>query len=192
MYEVELKVSADLDRVATTLRDRGAERLGAVVQVDTYYDAPHRSFAETDEALRIRRETPASGGEGGADAGTDADPTTEVTYKGPLVEQASKTREEFETAVADGEAMAAVLDGLGFEPAATVEKERRRYRLAGYTVTLDRVTDVGEYVEVEAAAGEDEIESVRAGATDLLRDLGLDPDEQVRTSYLGLRLGDSS
>ncbi|MFB6126993.1 MAG: class IV adenylate cyclase [Halolamina sp.] len=203
MYEVELKVSADLDRVATALQDRGADRVDAVVQVDTYYDAPHREFAETDEALRIRRETPVGGNGESGDGENDAndtgevndtdhpEPTAKVTYKGPLVERASKTREEFETAVADGEAMAAVLDGLGFEPAATVEKERRRYRLAGYTVTLDRVSEVGEYVEVEAAAAEADVETVREGAAALLSDLGLDPDEQVRTSYLGLQLGDS-
>lgn len=203
MYEVELKVPADLERVAAALRERGAERDGAVEQVDTYYDAPHRDFAETDEALRIRRETPVVDDDrdsvGGDDVGPGADAgaadatessTAAVTYKGPLVEQASKTREEFETGVDDAAAMAGVLEGLGFSPAATVEKERTRFRLDGFTVALDRVAGVGEYVEVEAEAAEADRESVREGAAALLRDLGLDPEEQVRTSYLGLALGE--
>ena len=180
MFEVEVKVRADHDEVRNRLGEAGAERRGAVVQADTYYDAPHREFAETDEALRIRRERAPDAAEGEADS--------RVTYKGPLVEEASKTREEFETGVEDGETMAAVLDGLGFDPAATVRKERERYALDGYVVTLDAVDGLGEFVEVETEAEEEGVETAREGAYDLLERLGLDPEEQIRTSYLGLLL----
>ncbi|QZP38381.1 class IV adenylate cyclase [Halobaculum magnesiiphilum] len=183
MYEVEVKVRADLDAVRDRLADLDATGTRRVRQVDTYYDAPHRDFAETDEALRIRRETVAGGAndDGGGAA-------TKVTYKGPLVEAESKTREEFETAVADGDAAEGILGGLGFSPAATVEKDREFFELDGYTVTLDNVAGVGEFVEVEREAVEPEIESAREGAYVVLRDLGLDPDDQIRTSYLGLLL----
>ncbi|KPN31453.1 putative adenylyl cyclase CyaB [Halolamina pelagica] len=115
-----------------------------------------------------------------------------MTYKGPLVEQASKTREEFETAVDDGDAAAGILDGLGFEPAATVSKERERFELDEYTVTLDQVDEVGSFVEVERAGTESEIEQLRSGAQSLLRRLGLDPSAQIRTSYLGLLLAEDT
>ncbi|GAA0220056.1 class IV adenylate cyclase [Halobaculum roseum] len=183
MYEVEVKVRADHDAVRDRLVDLDATGTRRVRQVDTYYDAPHRDFAETDEALRIRRETVADGandGGGGAE--------TKVTYKGPLVEAESKTREEFETAVADGDAAEGILGGLGFSPAATVEKDREFFEFDGYTVTLDDVAGVGEFVEVEREAAESEIEPAREGAYAVLRDLGLDPDDQIRTSYLGLLL----
>lgn len=185
MYEVELKVRADHDRVRAALTDADADRVGQVRQVDTYYDAPHRDFAETDEALRIRRE---SGLRDGSDEGESDVETIELTYKGPLVEVASKTREEHETTVVDGEAMAGILDGLGFTPAATVEKERESFRVDDYTVTLDRVADLGTFCEVEAEADVEGIESVREGAVSVLADLGLDADDQIRTSYLGLLL----
>jgi len=55
MYEVEVKVPADLDAVRERLADAGAGRVATVAQADTYFDAPHREFAETDEALRVRR-----------------------------------------------------------------------------------------------------------------------------------------
>ncbi|PSO49146.1 MAG: class IV adenylate cyclase [Actinobacteria bacterium QS_8_72_14] len=174
MYEVELKVRADHETVREGLRAAGATHRGTVTQVDTYYDAPHRDFAETDEAFRVREET------------RDGQTTTRLTYKGPLVEAESKTREEFETAVADPEAARGILDGLGFEPAATVEKERERFGLDGYTVTLDAVTDLGEFLEVETEA--EDIEPAREGAIRLLRELGLDADDQIRTSSLGLLL----
>jgi len=181
MYEVELKVRADHDRVRDRLADRLADPVDEVTQVDTYYDAPHREFAETDEALRLREETTASG-----------EATTELTYKGPLVEAESKTRREIETAVADGEAADGIFGALGFEPAATVRKERERFALDGYTVTLDSVEGLDEFVEVETEAEEDAVESAREGAAAVLRDLGLDPNDQIRTSYLGLLLADGA
>jgi adenylate cyclase class 2 len=184
MYEVELKVRADHGPVRSRLDDLGAEAHPAVHQEDTYYDAPHRNFAATDEALRLRRES-VRGGES----------RTYLTYKGPLVDEASKTRREAETAVVDGSAAAEILSALGFEPAATVEKERRRYALEGYTVTLDAVDGLGEFVEVETeieerteAGSEDGIDAARTGAAAVLQDLGLDPAAGIRTSYLGMLL----
>jgi len=88
MYEVEIKVSADTDAVRKRLRAAGAERVDARRQRDAYYDAPHRDFAETDEALApVRRETPLPDGIGAeTEAVSTADPTaetTKLTYKGP-------------------------------------------------------------------------------------------------------------
>ena len=207
MYEVELKLRADHDTVRTALDDAGATPDRRVRQVDTYYDAPHREFAETDEALRLREERRERMGDSDApdvvdegdatdapdavdEAGvTDAETTTRLTYKGPLVDAESKTRAEHETAVADGDTAAGILAGLGFEPAAVVEKDRTFFRLDGYTVSLDTVDGLGEFVEVEGeAASEDDVADVREGAADVLRGLGLDPDDQIRTSYLGLLL----
>ncbi|SFS07479.1 adenylate cyclase [Halomicrobium zhouii] len=177
MYEVELKVEADHDAVRDRLEALGADRLGVVTQEDTYYDAPHRDFAATDEAFRIRRES----------HGDEA--IVELTYKGPKVDAESKTREEIETAVESGSDADAIFRALGFEAAAVVEKDRDRYHLNGYTVTLDSVDGLGEFVEVEIEA--EEVDDAREGAKEVMMDLGLDPDEQIRTSYLGLLLGDA-
>ncbi|NGM71001.1 class IV adenylate cyclase [Natronolimnobius sp. AArcel1] len=185
MYEVEVKVPADLEAVRERLEGLDAEHEHTVVQADTYYDAPHRSFPDTDEALRIRREsTP------------DMDESeSRVTYKGPLLDDESKSREEHETGVADGETMDAVLTNLGFDPAATVRKEREHFHLTleahdfPYTITLDSVDDVGEFVEVETdVETERELEPAREGAYAVLEELDLEPDDQLRTSYLGLLL----
>ena len=187
MYEVEIKVPADLDATRERLREVGAERVAAKRQRDTYYDAPHRDFAETDEALRIRREAPAA--DEGASPEEAPDPGATVTYKGPLLDAASKTRAEHETGVDDGEALAAVLSGLGFEPAATVEKRREFWSYDGFTVTLDAVTGLDEYVEIEREVEtEGEVDAAREAAVEALDRLGLDAGDQVRTSYLGLLL----
>jgi adenylyl cyclase CyaB, putative len=177
MYEVELKIRADHERVRDRLADRDADRLEQVMQVDTYYDAPHREFAETDEALRVRREH------------HDEETAARLTYKGPLVEAESKTREEIEATIANGDDVSAIFEALGFEPAATVRKDRTRFHVDGLTVTLDAVGGLGEFIEVETEVEtEADVESAREDAAALLRDLDLDPDEQIRTSYLGLLL----
>jgi len=197
MFEVEVKLRASHDAVRPALAEADAVLVERVTQVDTYYDAPHRDFAETDEALRLRRETRESDVEGELDRRSDDDPaqadqgaaTTKLTYKGPLVDADSKTREEHETGVDDGDTAAAIFDGLGFEPAAVVEKHRTFYELDGYTVTLDQVAGLGEFVEVEAETeASDDVASVREGAFEVLRTLGLDPTDQIRTSYLGMLL----
>ncbi|WP_135663050.1 class IV adenylate cyclase [Halorhabdus rudnickae] len=177
MFEVEIKVRADHATVREALVDAGANPLGTIRQVDTYYEAPHRDFAATDEALRIRREH------------RHGETTVKLTYKGPKIDTESKTREEAETTVGDGETADAILRGLGFEPAATVEKERHRYRLDEYTVTLDDVTDLGEFVEIETdVKSEDAVEDAREKLQSRLSNVGLDPAESIRTSYLGLLL----
>ncbi|AQL44220.1 adenylate cyclase [Halorientalis sp. IM1011] len=181
MYEVEVKVRADHEAVRARLDELDAEPLGTVEQVDTYFDAPHRDFAETDEALRLREERDADGA------------VTELTYKGPLVEQASKTREEIESKVADRERVQAIFESLGFSPAATVEKERTRYRIEEFTVTLDTVSEVGEFVEVETECEhEEDVPAEREAAEDLLESLALNPEDGIRTSYLGMLLADGN
>lgn len=84
--------------------------------------------------------------------------------------------------------MNAICEAVGFEPAATVEKERERFALDGYTVSLDSVSGLGEFVEVEIEV-ESGVDDARDGAFAVLQDLGLDPDDQIRTSYLGMLLG---
>ncbi|XVH31219.1 class IV adenylate cyclase [Haloferacaceae archaeon DSL9] len=181
MYEVEVKVRADHDAVRERLADIDAREIETVEQEDTYYGAPHRDFAETDEALRIRRERRGD------------DETTKLTYKGPLVDEQSKTRTEHETVVVDGDAAAGILGGLGFEPAATVEKVRTCFDCDGSTVFLDRVSGLGTFVEVEREASPEALDETRRAVFETLRTLGLDPDDQIRTSYLDLLLaGDAS
>ena len=194
MYEVEMKVRAGGVETRAQLREAGASLSRVVFQEDTYYDAPHRDFAETDEALRMRREATLAPDaptavEGVMDALDDGAFDTRVTYKGPLVDDASKTREEFETGVADGETMARVFSELGFAPAATVAKRREFWALDDVTVTVDDVADLGTFVEAETETDEAGVGDARERVADALRALDLDPDDQILTSYLGLLLG---
>ena len=176
MYEVELKMAVNHTEIERRLDALGAQRQGQTVQEDTYFDAPHRRFAETDEALRIREES------------GDESERIRLTYKGPLVDDRSKTRLEHETEVAEIAPLRAILESLGFTPAVVVRKVRTRFSYDGYTVALDRVEELGEYLEVETEVPGAELDAAREGAADVLAALDLDVDDQIRTSYLGLLL----
>lgn len=171
MIEVEVKVRAQHADVKKRLDELDAEHVVDKTQVDTYFSAPHRDFARTDEALRVRKEN----GE------------AYVTYKGPKMDDKMKTREEHETTVGSAEEARAVFESLGFEEFGTVEKERKVYELDGAKVTLDDVNGLGEFVEIELEAdGDAEIDGSRAAILDTLERLGLDSNDSVRDSYLEL------
>src|SRR5437867_1547125 len=88
-YEVELKFWVD-DQPALrrALLSLGAEAPSSQVQIDSYFEHPARSFAQTDEALRVRQ----------------VQSRCLITYKGPKIDAATKTRVELELELAPGTA----------------------------------------------------------------------------------------
>jgi adenylate cyclase, class 2 len=178
-YEVERKyriddLSALIDRVG----ELGGKFGQAELQVDTYYSHPCRDFANTDEALRIRR------------VGDKAF----ITYKGPKVDQHSKTRREIELElVGDVKGVldhAALLEALGFRTVAKVTKKRRTAEITWQNhdveVALDDVDQVGRFVELETTADDTGLDAAR----DCLATLAdkLDVQDSERRSYLELLL----
>lgn len=177
MVEVELKFRLSGDRTIESLVELlNAHRLDCSTQVDTYFQHPARDFRQTDEAFRIR----------------SIDERNVLTYKGPLLDHVSKTREETEIAFAEGPAgrdgLRRILTALGFVPLPPVVKRRTEYEalVDGLLVHLchDRVDGLGEYVELETLADEDAWPAAR----DTLLSLGqrLTLGETVRRSYLQL------
>ncbi|MEN6328709.1 MAG: class IV adenylate cyclase [Methanobacteriaceae archaeon] len=146
MIEVEVKAHApDLSDVARKLMVIGAQRIKEEFQEDLYFNAPHKDFAQTDEALRVRKVT------------DDSAKKTFITYKGAKMDELSKTRVEIEMGVEDPLRAAAIFKNLGFRAVATVKKHRTIYCLDDLIITLDRVEDAGDFVEIEkdTAEGED-------------------------------------
>jgi len=181
-FEVEQKFPVDdLAAVEAKLRAGGAEIGPPVVEVDRYFNHPARDFAQTDEAVRIRRK-----GEKHL-----------ITYKGPKIDATTKTRREIELPLggkplggAEGtvEAWSELLGALGFRVVAEVRKTRRRAEVVheGRTAeaTLDQVDDLGDFVELELVAEQDGLDAARACLASLAESLGL--KRSVRRSYLEL------
>jgi adenylate cyclase class 2 len=177
--EVELKFAlADPAVVLTQLERLGVCWSGSEEHRDHYFNHPARDFAQTDEALRIR-----SVGEENL-----------VTYKGPKLDAATKTRRELEVSLATGAEpardFAELLQALGFRPVAEVRKNRRHGQLAwqGHDVEVarDSVAGVGEYLELELIADDQGLDAARSCLLALARELDLPQAE--RRSYLELLL----
>ena len=179
MLEVEMKFPVtDLAPLQKRLAEWDAAQQAVLQEADHYFNAPDRDFARTDEALRVRR----------------VGSTNFVTYKGPKLDAQTKTRTEVEVRLADGDAIATafgqLLTHLGYRPVAVVRKERRTWRLEreGFSVDvcLDRVEDVGEFVELEIQAPEEQLQKAREVLLRCAGALGLTTSE--RRSYLELLL----
>ncbi|MBM4003851.1 MAG: class IV adenylate cyclase [Planctomycetes bacterium] len=179
LFEVEQKFRvANFDAVGRRLSELGITVGDPVEQVDTYFRHPQRDFARTDEALRLRRE------------GVE----NRITYKGPKIDGVTKTRREIELAFEPGsdryQDFTALLMALGFTTVADVRKIRRSAPTTWETipiiVTLDRVDQVGTFVEIETQADAGMLDQARAHVQSLAAALGLDQPE--RRSYLELLL----
>ncbi|HVX13434.1 MAG TPA: class IV adenylate cyclase [Pirellulales bacterium] len=182
-YEVERKYRIeDIGALTDRLRALGGEFGQPESQRDMYYAHPSRDFAHTDEALRIRR------------IGDEAF----ITYKGPKIDPASKTRLEIELPLMGGlngaSDHARLLEALGFRPVAEVSKRRRKADLTldgrDFEIALDDVESVGTFVEIETAADEADLEEAKSCLGTLADKLALQDGE--RRSYLELLLLDRS
>jgi adenylate cyclase class 2 len=179
MLEVEMKFPVpDLDALARRLTERGARAAGSITEEDHYVNAPDRDFAQTDEALRLRR------------VGT----ANFVTYKGPKLDKQTKTRTEIEVPLAEGDEVAAnflqLLNHLGYRFVAVVRKQRRLFRLEqgsfAVEACLDEVEGVGTFAELEICAPDEKLDAARDVLFKLAGELGLSGSE--RRSYLEMWL----
>ena len=179
-YEVENKFPvATLEEVVQQLTELGAVFRDVIEQADVYFAHPVRNFAETDEALRIRQ----------------VGETNLVTYKGPRIDKATKTRREIELPLAPGSKHVAdyttLFEELGFRTVAVVSKQRRGGHLTwnqwSVELALDEVDGLGQFVELEIVVEQDRLPAAQQAVLELAAHLGL--PEPERRSYLEMILG---
>ena len=176
MLEIELKVRIPaLDPVREQLKRKNAQFSGRVHEHDIYYNAPHRDFATTDEAVRVRY----------------TDDHAVVTYKGPKIKKFGlKAREELNFAVESGEAFETMLARLGFTRTTEVNKWRENYKLDTALISLDTVEELGTFAEIEIIA-RDETDNPTAMIENIAKEIGAD-GEPILDSYLELLLAKRS
>ena len=162
MIEREIKLAfTSAAEARRALVDAGAEPLAPRrLQDDALYDNGEKRLYARGSALRLRRE-------GGRAL---------LTFKGPVEAGPMKTREEIESAVGDGDAVAAMLASLGFAPWFRYQKYREELRAPGVVVAIDE-TPAGVFVEIEGDA---------AGITSLAARLGRAPADYILDSYRGI------
>jgi adenylate cyclase, class 2 len=161
--EIELKLpSRDLDGVRRKLRELGGAAVSPLhFESNDLYDDSQGRLASSGCTLRLRR----------------ANNDTILTFKGPArFESGVKRRREDETSVTDGEAVEAILAGLGLTRRFRYEKRREEWKLEDCVIALDQ-TPIGDFVEIEG----DPIQIRR-----VVSSLELDSSEAIPYSYAKL------
>jgi adenylate cyclase, class 2 len=149
---------------------RAVAALGAVLaqprhlEDNVLYDDAGSSLLASGRALRLRR---ASG-------------RAIVTFKGPRQERDDgvKSRPEMETEVADGDAFAAILSGLGYGKVFRYQKYRESYHWRDVEIVVDE-TPIGTFLEIEGPV---------STIHDAARALGRGPQDYIGESYAALFL----
>lgn len=180
MIEVEIKFRVpDQSLIDRLSADTGLEFGPPQIQRDLYFNHPQRDFRITDEALRIR-----STGEENC-----------LTYKAAKLDTLTRTRPETEIPLGPGpqtvEQLRGVLVTLGFIEIATVEKNRRTATLGTgaslVTVTLDEVTHLGQFLEIEMLTEQEQWLTARDHIVELATAWGIMELREPR-SYLRMLL----
>jgi adenylate cyclase, class 2 len=177
MLEIEQKYHvADLLKLESQLQSLGAKFRKEQTEVDHYFNAPDRDFAQTGEAFRIRR----------------VNETNTLTYKGP--KQAGltvKVRQELELSIAEGhhgaETATAMLTALGYRAVAVIRKIRKQWTLQEMVICLDQCEKVGTFAEIEIVTDEAMKVQAIAAIEELATQLKLGQAEP--RSYLRMWLG---
>ena len=139
MREVELtSVVEDVPAARRRIEAAGARLVFDGRLEDRRYDTPDRALAARDHVLRLR----VLRGAGGASAALD--------FKGPTsYENGYKVREEHSTGAADADALAAILERLGYVVTREIDREIAQYRVGEAIVRFERYPRMDTLVEVE-------------------------------------------
>jgi adenylate cyclase class 2 len=181
-FEAELKAYAnDFAPVIEKLEEVGAELISKRTEKDTYFSHPIRDFAKTDEALRLREMKDLSGE-------PSASSIFELTFKGPKIHSGSKSREEYMVKLNEIDEVKEILEQLGCEIVTEVSKIRSMYDYNDYTICLDEVDGLGNFIEIEKILDTDiELDSTVEAMREIIKDLfGFERFE--RLSYMELLL----
>jgi predicted adenylyl cyclase CyaB len=141
MKELELKaVVPDLAQCRRRVEESGAVLVFEGRLEDRRYDTADRALGTRDHVLRVRVYRDAESARAALD------------WKGPTeYEDGYKRREELSTSVADGDALAAILDRLGWRVTRAIDREIAQYELEGTMLRFEVYPRMDVLVEVEGS-----------------------------------------
>ncbi|MEA2051957.1 MAG: class IV adenylate cyclase [Euryarchaeota archaeon] len=174
MIEVETKLKINnIGQMEERLKGLKGMYKGEKTELDLYFDHQDTQIFRNGGALRVR----------------DADGKYRLTYKGPKKDDETTSREEIEIGIESAREMQKILAELGFYVLCEVKKQRKTYLLRDLVITLDDVEDLGEFIEVEGkASNEEAYMKKKKEIFMLLNDLELSSEKISQKSYLEMSL----
>lgn len=175
MIEVEIKIRTDLDSAGEKLTDNGFIKDRFIKESDIYYDNAAGDIRGNDTALRIRTvEYP--------DLGTSE---SYITFKGSRCDDVSMTRPEYESLIKDPGEIKMILKALGYGPVEpAVIKERTLYVKGSVSACLDRVEELGDFLELEIMSENESKDDALNRLWKMLGLLGYNREDTITVSYL--------
>ena len=139
--EVELKaVVEDMRAARHAIEARGARLVFSGRLEDRRYDTHDRALVAKDLVLRLRTYR------------TDKSVTAHIDWKGPTqFEGGFKVREELTSGITDPDALAAMLDRLGYKVVREIDRDIAQYGLADTMIRFERYPRMDTLVEVEGS-----------------------------------------
>lgn len=137
--EIEIQARVENAAPLQAFLEAEATWLGEERQRDEYFTPGHKDYLSVrpvNEWLRLR----------------EADTGVSINYKdwSPVTHC-----DEYETSLGDLEKGRLVLHAMGCRQIGVVEKVRKLWRWKDWDISIDRVTDLGEFVELEYSGEED-------------------------------------
>ncbi|MCS7128347.1 MAG: class IV adenylate cyclase [Sulfolobales archaeon] len=137
--EVKIKlIDVERSEAINALKSSGCIALGDVIHNDYYFMHPCIDMLSLDEAIRVREEVSIHTGE----------TKYFITYKGRRLSRAFKERLEVEVEVS-GKEIIEILKALGFKVITIIPKERSLFKCSNTLVTVDYLSNLGLFMEVE-------------------------------------------
>jgi len=155
--EIEAKLKVDsLEEIEHKLIELGARFVGEQLQTDYFFDDAKSELIKKDKCLRLRRQL------------VGKNESCFLTYKGAQEKSNFKKRQEREFEIKDSDSAHKLLLALGYEEVLIVEKRRSLWQLGNCDVALDKLSRLGDFVEIEGP-DEETIANVQniLGLTDL-------------------------
>lgn len=175
MIEAELKAHV---RDPETLHERLSAHADAELSIyrDTYYDLPGQPFTKDGRELRVRV------------VETEGLRRTLLTYKEPAVDEASGSKPEHETKVADPAVIDTVLTALGAEQLIAFTKQCTNYRFTAHgrdmLATVVTVPEIdGTFVELETMADPADVGRALGDVRQVLAELGILDEDLTAEQY---------
>ncbi len=136
--EIEVKFPLkNVEQVVNFLNKFAEKKVENSVQVDTYFTPTHKNFLEPDypfQWLRVR----------------ESDKSIVLNYKHFYPENVKKTDycDEFE-AIVNSLVIKKILERLDFKKMVEVKKERSSWLYKGVEISVDKIKELGEFIELE-------------------------------------------
>jgi len=171
--EIEIQVRVgNVGKLEAFLKNK-AKFSGEKYQKDEYYSPIHRNFLDkkpVSEWLRLRE--------------SDSDA---ITYKKYHYDENGKSKycDEYETDIKKVDQLRQILAALDIKPIVIVEKTRKNWDYKDYEVAIDKVTDLGDFVEVEYKGSDESAGpmAIAQGMIDFLKEVGCTDIERNFVGY---------